>query len=110
MRPLLILLPLLTACAVTAENFGERYADAQCERTQECDLGLFEDAYDDDFEECVTSWTAAWAVSAAECDFDKEKADLCLESLHNDTCGDLVDGADGCAEVFVCDSGDVAGR
>ncbi len=110
MRPLLFLLPLLTACAVTAENFAERYADAQCERTEECNLGLFEDTYDDDFEECVTLWTAPWAVYAAECDFDKVKAELCLESLHNDTCGDLVDGPDGCAEVFVCDSGDVTGR
>jgi hypothetical protein len=107
--PLPFLLLPLAACAPTAESFPADYADVWCERFEECSLGSFEDIYDGDMQECRTSMTDAF-VEYAACDFDVEKAKVCLESVRNDTCGDLADGADGCGDVYVCDLGDTTMR
>lgn len=99
----------LAACAPTAENFPMKFAAAQCDRTEECDKGVFEDQYDGDMDECEQSWITTYDAFTT-CDFDVEKAKTCLESLHNDTCGDLEDGPEGCAEVYNCDLGDTLQR
>jgi hypothetical protein len=108
MRPLVLLSLLsLSACAPTAEDFPEKFAASWCERTEECNRGTFEDVYDSDMQECESTWQDVFDRLVAECDFDVTKARACLESVRNDTCGDLQDGGDSCGEVYSCDLGDI---
>ncbi len=102
MLPLL----LLVSCLPSPEAFPERFARLSCLRMRECALGEFEATYDADLAECEDAQLDALEPRSA-CDFDREAARDCLESLRNDTCGDLDDGADGCGasleEVYRCD-------
>lgn len=105
---MLALLPFLLpiACLPTSEGFPERFALLSCVRMRECALGQFEADYDSDLAECEDAYLDQLERLSA-CDFDREAARDCLESVRNDTCGDLDDGADGCGqaleEVYRCD-------
>jgi hypothetical protein len=97
---------LFVGCLPSSEVFPEKYARLACLRMRECALGEFEATYDDDLAECEDAMLD-WLEPRDACEFDREAARDCLESLRNDTCGDLDDGADGCGavleEVYRCD-------
>ncbi|MEN9786646.1 MAG: hypothetical protein RLZZ299_1910 [Pseudomonadota bacterium] len=98
---------VLLACATTVETFPEDYAEALCARTEECDRGAFEREYATGMDACVADRTEAIAEVAANCDWVELKAKACLEELHNETCGELDDGASSCADAYSCDAGDI---
>ncbi len=106
MVPLLLLL----ACAPGVERFQSTYARLRCMRLEQCALGEFEDRYDGDDDECRLDFEDR-IERYARCDFDSARARRCLESVRNDTCGDLEDGVDACGadfeEVFVCELEDL---
>jgi hypothetical protein len=111
-RSLLFLVPLLVSCSfgggVTKSNWGDQYAQKSCAFSKRCAPILFYYAYDD-MDECKDEYLDAWEDSEDyydDCDFDKDKAQDCLNKMSSTTCKeageDYEDVFEDCAEVWDC--------
>jgi hypothetical protein len=99
---MLVLLSLI-AC-VTQENFNDQFATTVCQRTEECNKGGFDSAYDD-VQECVDDLDPDGLNDAYEdCTFDAEAGAGCLKDIREADCEDfqaLQWGSD-CDDVWDC--------
>jgi hypothetical protein len=99
----------LLACfgTVNEKNFIEKYSEALCTFEDECNRSAFLEEWDD-VDECVEDSLDAIDdadLDLEDCDFDKDKAKDCLDTIKDATedcdAEDLAD-ADECGEVFDC--------
>lgn len=104
------LLLLLVGCfGVNRDNFWERYFEAVCDKSQECEADAFEAQFDD-IEECVDYGLSFVALSDVEdcyedCDFVTSKAKDCIGAARDIECGDeeSYDGDASCNEIYECE-------
>jgi hypothetical protein len=96
------MLPLLFAC-LTAENYPEHFAQAYCEKLEECEDG-FSDNYDD-VDACVEDATEDLDPEEYEdCEFDVEAAQGCLDAMKDADCDAWVeDAGEACQEADIYD-------
>ena len=88
----LLLTLWLTGCAVSAEEYPARLAEAECSLYEDCDLLA---AFDGTFETCVSilQEQEQERVSADSCGYSGRAAHDCLRQLDTSTCDDLRDAA-----------------
>lgn len=97
MTRLLLPLSLLCGCInVTEENFVDLAAEYTCKAAQKCDLGQYEATYDS-FEECHTATYGVYEgvedlADLANCTWDEEKAEACIDDLRAADCGEYGTG------------------
>jgi hypothetical protein len=100
----------IVACKPTEENWGDKFAHAQCTFAKRCDAANFWYTWDD-VAACEDAAKAAYDASLADlegCNFDPDKATQCLVGLHQD-CKEIGREFDGlvapCLEVWDCAGG-----
>lgn len=113
------LLPVLAAalsgCSVfgpgniTEDNWAESFAKTYCKQLQECEKGFFESEFSDldDCEDEIKDDVEDAAESAddADCNFEEDEAQDCVDSIHESSCEDFydLDYVDDCDAVYDCE-------
>ena len=105
----------LTGCSlfgpgnITEDNWAESFAKTYCKQLQECEKGYFESEYSD-LEDCEDevkddAEDAAEAADDADCNFEEDEAQECIDSLHTSSCEDFYDleYLDDCDAIYDCD-------
>lgn len=96
---------LATACGVNEGNFTEQAANVQCRYVERCYLGEFVDNWDS-MSECVEDTIDEtedfYEKLNDECDFDREKADKCIDGYRAATrsCDDSDLELDDCIAIW----------
>lgn len=98
---------LAAGCKPTEDNWGDRFASAQCSFAKRCDAANFWYTWDDAAacEEAATAAYEATLPDVAGCTFDAEAAKQCLLGLNQD-CKEVGREYDGlvapCLVVWDC--------
>ena len=103
---------MLAACnsvgKVDEDNYAEKSAEVYCRQIEKCSRGFFESEYSD-YADCVDEATNDFedtmeAADDANCDFDEDEAQACLDTFASSTCEDVYEGDayDDCEDVFDC--------
>ncbi len=105
MRSWVVMAVLVTGCGPTEENWGDKFADAQCSFARRCDAANFWYTWDD-VETCETAASDLYAsADLSGCTFDDEAARQCLQALNQD-CKEVGREYDGlvapCLLVWAC--------
>lgn len=110
----------LSACGPSRENFYGAFAEAMCEKWEECLEDDFEDYTDyEDADECIDEAMededdfTEEIVEDDDCEYDKDKASDCIKAIKDVDCGDdeedfiedLNDAYEECEfdDIFDCD-------
>lgn len=76
----------------TAEDFEAAYADSQCHAYRQCNRMIFDGKYDG-MSDCKmkveSNLREENQTLFADCAFNEEKANECIESMNMATCGEL---------------------
>lgn len=76
----------------TVEDFESVYAESQCHAYRQCNRMVFDGKYDgmtDCQERVEQNLRDENQALFEECDFNADKANLCIEELNMSSCGDL---------------------
>ena len=94
---------------ITEDNWAESFAKTYCKQLQECERGYFESEYSD-LEDCQDevkddAEDAAESADDADCNFEEDEAQDCVDSMHASSCEDFYDleYLDDCDKVYDCD-------
>jgi|GEM_PF-3336171 len=112
--PLGLILLLLPACGgkVSADDFLRRYAQETCKVDERCYRAWFDSNWDGQ-QSCIDdqlSASADYADLVADCPFDADKAQECLDNLRKSECATWEDDAAAealaapCLEAWTCSS------
>ena len=103
-----LMLVFVGACKPNEDNFSDKYITAYCDFYKRCAAAEFFYQYDDKGE-CLDKneeyWAEVGASLVAQCEFDADKAQECLDTL-NQSCKEIGDDLDEfdaqCDEVWDC--------
>lgn len=105
-------LSTLGACVsvgnVTEDNFAEKSAQLGCKMLEKCNRGYFESEYSDQAD-CIDELEEDTedmmdAADDADCDFEEDEAQKCLDTFAASTCEEYYEGDawDDCEDIFDC--------
>jgi hypothetical protein len=86
-----IALTVLTGCAVTEQNFPDRYAGAVCSQWRSCDEEQFYSDFEDvpECEDDVSVVVRETLDLFSLCEFVPEDARECLQAIRSSTCAEV---------------------
>ncbi len=94
----------LTAC-VNEDNFADKYVEALCKKSSECD-----DDFADDYDSvsaCVDDQSAQMDLSYVEtCTYNPDSGKGCVQDIKDTECGEnweLVMLSENCTSVYTCE-------